>query len=69
MVKAWSRFSAPRSRLARGAVLVWGSVADDPAQSIAGYEGDAPTAVWTPGIEAAPPGAARTGNAATSERR
>ncbi len=53
----------------RGAVLVWGSVADDPAQSIAGYEGDAPTAVWTPGIEAAPPGAARTGNAATSERR
>jgi hypothetical protein len=41
-----------------GAVLVWGSVADDPAEKIAGYEGDAKTAIWTTAIEAAPEGAA-----------
>ncbi|HEX4147231.1 MAG TPA: hypothetical protein VHY91_27285 [Pirellulales bacterium] len=39
-------------------VLVWGSVEVDPAEKIAGYEGDAKTAVWTTAVEAAPPAAA-----------
>jgi hypothetical protein len=50
-------------------VLVWGSIVSDPAQSISGYAGDAPVAVWTTGIDAPPAGAVGTRKAAAAQRR
>jgi hypothetical protein len=49
--------------------LVWGSIVADPAQTLVGYAGTAPLAVWTSAVEAPPASALGTHKAASLKQR